>query len=370
MPKRIIVCFDGTWNTAEAEAPTNARRLYELIRPPDDAGTLQQKWYDEGVGTKMTERIRGAFGFGLTRNIQQGYLYLALTHEPGDEIFLFGFSRGAYTARSLVGLIRKCGLLRRDKFPPVSLRNLTEKEVEELLDEVIARSPVVQEAYELYRRRGEPGGADSQDAVAFRKDHSRPHPETRVKFIGVWDTVGQLGVPLKTLQFISFLNKKRYLFHDTRLSTSVVEYACHAVAIDEYRKEYAPTLWTPEAKWPNDCLQQRWFIGAHADVGGGHSPNQPLADISLQWMQEQAAARGLVFSSPAMPLNLDHRAPVTDSHGKFLFGLYKFFSDKYYRRIGEAENGNEAVDDSARKRMQDDTAYRARHPGLRNFLEH
>jgi len=369
MPKRIIVCFDGTWNTAEVEAPTNARRLYELIRPQDDAGTLQQKWYDEGVGTKMTERIRGAFGFGLSRNIHQGYIYLALTHEPGDEIFLFGFSRGAYTARSLVGLIRKCGLIRRDRLPVVDLRNLTEKEVEERLDTVIDGTPVIQEAYELYRRRGEPKGADSPDAVAFRNAHSRSLEETRVKCIGVWDTVGRLGVPLKTLQFISFLNKKRYLFHDTRLSTSVVEYACHAVAIDEYRKDYAPTLWTPKTKWPNDCLQQRWFIGAHADVGGGHSPNQPLADISLQWMQAQAAARGLAFGPPPPQLNLDHRAPVTDSHGKFLFGLYKFFSGKYYRRIGEAENGNEAVDDSARKRIQDDPAYRARHPGLRNFLE-
>ncbi len=199
--------------------------------------------------------------------------------------------------------------------------------------------------------------------------HSHSHEETRVKFIGVWDTVGGLGVPLKTLQFISFLNRKRYLFHDTRLSTSVVEHACHAVALDEYRKDYAPTLWTPNTRWPNDRLQQRWFIGVHADVGGGYSPSQPLADISLQWMHTQASARGLALDPPPQQLNLDYRAPVTDSHGRFLIGLYKFFSVKHYRRIGEAENGNEAVDDSARKRIQDDPGYRARHPGLLKFLE-
>jgi uncharacterized protein (DUF2235 family) len=135
--KRIVICFDGTWNKAEQGAPTNVRRLSELI----DRTEEQLKWYDEGVGTGQWEKLRGAFGFGLSRNIQQGYAYLVLTYEPGDEIFLFGFSRGAYTARSLSGLIRKCGVLRRDQVPARLLYGLPDAQVQVQLDDVIDGPP-------------------------------------------------------------------------------------------------------------------------------------------------------------------------------------------------------------------------------------
>ena len=135
MPKRIVVCFDGTWNEPDddtdvaKQAETNVRRLYESVRPRGADGREQEKWYDEGVGTKFLERLRGGlFGLGLSENIRQGYRVLIDTYQEGDEVFVFGFSRGAYTARSLVGLIRKSGLVRRDQ------------------------GGRVEDAYELYRR--------------------------------------------------------------------------------------------------------------------------------------------------------------------------------------------------------------------------
>ena len=143
--KRIALCFDGTWNKAEQEVSTNVARLSKVIERSEQ----QLAWYDTGVGTSQWEKLRGAFGFGLSRNIQQGYMYLSLTYEPGDQIFLFGFSRGAYTARSLVGLIRKCGILRPERRPSVKLHGLNDTQVQGALDEAIKATPLVEEAYAL-----------------------------------------------------------------------------------------------------------------------------------------------------------------------------------------------------------------------------
>src|SRR5215217_3324866 len=138
--KRIALCFDGTWNKAEKEAATNVRRLANVIAPTNS----QVVWYDEGVGTGQLDKLRGAFGFGLSRNIQQGYAFLGLSYEPGDQIFLFGFSRGAYTARSLAGLIRKCGILRRTELPAMNLRGLSDSDVQSRLNEVVDEAPVIE----------------------------------------------------------------------------------------------------------------------------------------------------------------------------------------------------------------------------------
>jgi uncharacterized protein (DUF2235 family) len=218
----LYCAFDGTWNKAEHGAVTNVFRLAQLLpRTP-----TQLVWYDEGVGTGTFQKLRGAFGFGLSRNIQQGYAYLALTYEPGDEIFLFGFSRGAYTARSLAGLIRKCGILRRSQLPVVRVHDLSDRDVQARLDDVIAQ---IEQSYELYRQRD--GTPDTPASLGFRQAHAHAlfHPTeqsdptaTRIKFRGVWDTVGSLGVPLKTRRGVSAWNKDRYLFHDSepRMTTT------------------------------------------------------------------------------------------------------------------------------------------------------
>jgi len=363
MPKRIVICFDGTWNTpgenfqglsklharfaglrnrgqdamrAAIEAvdtgnlvETNVCRLYRSVRrssQPVD-GFTQVKWYDGGVGTEWFNRIRGgALGMGLSTNIREGYKFLSDTYAAGDQIFIFGFSRGAYTARSLVGMIRNCGLLPAD----ASGRS--------------ADSDPMLEAYALYRNRTE--NADSPAALAFRQKHGAATNVT-VKCLGVWDTVGALGIPIEAA---ADFNKQAFAFHDTELS-GIVEHAFHALAVDEHRAPYDATLWSPKQK-PNQTIEQRWFAGAHCDVGGGYEDRR-LSDIPLKWMQDRAAACGLVLDPTGIPKvgpgNIEGK--LSDSFGAFLGGVFALFQQRHYRRIGATDHGRETIDKSVFDRI-------------------
>lgn len=330
--RKLIICFDGTWNTPDEDVDqdgdtnTNVRKFYESVADNDDGQARQVKWYDEGVGTKWYSRLPGgALGVGLSRNIQQGYRFVVENYEEGDELFIVGFSRGAYTARSLVGLIRNAGLLRREHIKQIKA------------------------AYQLYRTRDT--GADSETALYFRGQYSR---EIRITFLAVWDTVGALGVPLQSFEWF---NRQQYEFHDCELS-SIVENAFHAIAVDEHRENYSPTLWVPKAK-PNQVLEQVWFIGAHSDVGGGY-PERELADIALAWVQEKATQCGLALIPDRIVAPRAERAlaSVHDSYSDFLMGLYKKAHDRYFRLIGGTKHGSESVHDSVNQRLAGDVAYR------------
>ncbi|MEO7859014.1 MAG: DUF2235 domain-containing protein [Nitrospirales bacterium] len=185
MAKRIAVCFDGTWNKPgeagdETDVETNICRLYEsLLETSPRDGWTQISWYDRGVGTRFFERLRGgALGRGLDSNIKQGYAYLSRVYEEGDQIFVFGFSRGAYTARSLVGLIRKCGLIQQSALPNVDLESGGRDNIEHALDTLI-EEPVIGQAYDIYRQKDDK--ADTSEAERFRKENAR---EVGIKFRG------------------------------------------------------------------------------------------------------------------------------------------------------------------------------------------
>jgi len=331
MGRKLVLLFDGTWNTVKDQ--TNVSRLSQLLAASAPDGQEQIPYYDKGVGTHALDRLSGGlFGFGLSENIREAYAWLASRFQPGDELFLFGFSRGAYTARSLAGLIRKCGVLRT---PDKSL---------------------VQQAYDLYRDKQQ--HPDAPDPRAFRASFSH---ETRIRLIGVWDTVGSLGVPLSGVPF----SRDYFQWHDTELS-KIVEYAYQALAIDEYRKDFSPALWTVH-KPENREVEQRWFIGAHSNVGGGY-PNDLLVNLPLAWMQQKAQACGLGFRSTVRvdPLR-DPLAPIADSYGDFAFGLYKLLKrgKRHIRLFGTGVN--ETVDDSVWRRWDSLSDYRpqtvaARHP--------
>jgi uncharacterized protein (DUF2235 family) len=335
--KRIIVCFDGTWNKPAEEKPgtndqieTNVRRFYESVKETGTDGIKQIKWYDEGVGTKWYDRfVGGAIGAGLELNIIQGYEFLAKEYQESDEVYVLGFSRGAYTARSLVGLIRNCGLIKSD-----------------LLG---IRAAI---AYGIYRTRDD--GPDSMSASWFKSMYSR---EIKIKFIGVWDTVGALGVPLHIL---ADFNAKFYEFHDTKLS-KIVENAYHAIAVDEHRENYDVCLWNSDTP-PEQNMEQRWFIGAHCDVGGGY-PDRRLSDVALRWMQDKAAALGLALSPVTLGAS-NYNGAFTDSYGQFLNGLYAKRNARYYRAVGKTKFGNEIVDDSVQQRRQADRSYEPQNDGL------
>lgn len=269
--KRLILCCDGTWNRADQRSgdepcPTNVVKLAYRVAKRDSFGTPQIIYYDHGVGTGNTlDRITGgAFGGGLEENIHDAYRFLIANYEEGDEIFLFGFSRGAFTARSIAGMVRNCGILKRESVARYS------------------------DAIALYRDRER--GPRHDYSVDFRGRHSICGEEpVKIRFIGVWDTVGALGIPVRGLRS---LTGGKHQFHDTELSSSV-ELAFHALAVDERRRPFAPTLWLETPK--EHTVEQVWFAGVHSDVGGGY-PETRLSDIPLQWMMEKAAqVGGLAF---------------------------------------------------------------------------
>ena len=209
--KRIVICSDGTWQTPRQEDTTHVLEMARAVLPAAADGTVQAVFYDWGVGTDgLLHRVLGGIsGQGIDRNIRDCYRFLVHNYEDGDEIYLFGFSRGAYTVRSLAGLVRNCGILRKDEAGRLS------------------------DAYRIYRRAD--AAPSSAEAKAFRAAYSR---EAMIAFIGVWDTVGALGIPLRGL---SKLTTRRHRFHDVELSR-FVKHACHALAIDERRRPFQPSL--------------------------------------------------------------------------------------------------------------------------------
>ena len=338
--KRLILCCDGTWNRADKEdegvpCATNVLKMAYRVAKRD--GTIPQiVFYDQGVGTgnALDRYTGGAFGEGLEDNILDSYRFLVANYEVGDEIFLFGFSRGAFTARSLGGMIRKCGILRRE-----FVRHY-------------------REAIELYKSAAE--HPDTPRAVKFRKDFSLvPDQDIEVKFIGVWDTVGALGIPMRGLRG---LTQKEYQFHDTELSGSVKS-AYHALAIDEHRQPFEPTLWAFKPK-PGQTVEQTWFCGAHSDVGGGYA--QPgLSDITLEWMIERARPH-LAFDQAVLTGSQLQPDPKGMLHNSKT-GLYRV-TPGVDRTIGKAArptgaetdqaDPTQSVHDSVRKRWDGDSSYR------------
>jgi uncharacterized protein (DUF2235 family) len=264
--KRIVVCADGTWNRPEEDPvkdfPTNVLRLARAIRPLATGNVPQQVFYDWGIGSYHSQVVAGAIGRGLHKNIMDGYRYIIQNYAPGDEIYLFGFSRGAYTVRSLCGLINNCGILTR---PDAGL---------------------IQSAFDHYKRPGKTYAPRGDKSVAFRDAHA--HPSREVRFVGVWDTVGAMGIPLSFLGL--FQDKDE--FYDTKIGSNV-RIARHAMAIDEFRRDFEPTIWHTREHLD---LKQVWFVGAHSDVGGSYKPGDDgslLSDIPLRWMLKEADAAGL-----------------------------------------------------------------------------
>ena len=285
MPKNIVVCSDGTGNSAIKGRGTNVFKLYEAVdlhgheQNPNLA--RQVAFYDDGVGTerfKPLQLLGGAFGLGLSRNIRQLYADLVRTFEPGDQIYLFGFSRGAYTVRALAGLITTCGVLGGE------------------FDNDDDLKAAVSRAYCEYRRKyrttlgryiRRPYTAES--AREFRERESAR--EVSIKFIGVWDTVDAVGLPDDLAAPINAL-VYRFQFPDLKLSP-LVERACQALSIDDERRTFQPVMWDEEGE-KSGRIEQVWFAGVHANVGGGY-PKQGMSLVALDWMMSKAEKSGLRF---------------------------------------------------------------------------
>ena len=389
--RRLVLMFDGTWN--ERHDLTNVARMFEAIddyKPAKgeevdpDCEPLQLVKYLKGVGTNFWgSLLGGAFGYGLSDIILEGYRWLSNNYRFGDEIFVFGFSRGAYSARSLVSLVHRCGGVLMLK-PGEPARE--------------ADDAVLRRAYQLYR--GYVETADKPANAEYKKElgefNAKYCQPVTVKMLGVWDTVGALGIPDSAFKLKSPLlkplsaalgtyvpwSRKHYVFHGQGLPC-IVENAYHALAIDEHREDFAPTLWDTR-KPENQEVKQMWFIGAHCNVGGGATGDEDDVDpddlwqYSYIWMQNKAQKLGLRFcwtygsgkvTKPksstkdlvsATAGNIKNRRRVSktkpqDSYGMMLGGYYTWLHRPFQRKV---VGTNASLHWSVKERIRRDKTYR------------
>jgi uncharacterized protein (DUF2235 family) len=342
--KRLITCTDGTWNrpgiTDRGQlVRSNVELIYNCIcNGIGKDGIEQLKIYDSGVGSstfsKKDQILGGMAGAGIDKNIKDVYKFLMLNYTVGDEIYLFGFSRGAYTARSLAGFIRNCGILKPENIH------------------------LVDEAYELYRDRNAYTQPDSDLMKGFKNKFCFENI-TPIKFIGVWDTVGSLGMPFRSKRKY---NLERYKFHDVKIS-STIDFAYHALAIDERRSIFSPTLWELSDTVKNNpnhkqIMEQRWFAGVHCNVGGGYV-DCGLSDAALKWLIDKATAVGLNFNLDALTkLEPKHElkpnaAGEQRNSNTIIYWLFR----PIWRNVLKGKYTNETIDDSVKERHKLISAY-------------
>ena len=395
MSKRVILCFDGEWDRPpdpgvlgissrhspgqsrpncqfDSSPETNVLQLYQSILPRADNGRLQQKWYEPGNSIPWFHRFRdGSFGYGLDQTILQGYAYLAATYDPGDELYIYGFSRGAYTARSLIGLLTLAGLpsptalseahvrLVREVASTLSPSSGEAAHLRECLTRMVTdpNNHVIDEAYRLYRTLQ---NAPQTSGVSLSR--RRGPSEMTVTLLGLWDTVGPLGIPTNGLRW---LNEHRYNFRDTELSP-IVQQACHALAIDEHRADHNATLWTSPPK-AGQSIEQRWFAGAHGDLGGTY-PDRDLADISLAWIQRHSMAKGLAIKPSVIPEQLNVLSSIHDSFSECFVGFRKWIHPRFYRPVMQTGTDTEVLDGSVHTRLLHSPSYRPKNEGLNSLL--
>ena len=327
MKKRIVICADGTWNKPEKDLnkdfPTNVLKLARAISPLGNDGIPQQVFYDWGIGSYHDEVVAGATGKGLHKNIMDDYRYIVQNYSPDDEIYLFGFSRGAYTIRCLCGLINNIGILKR---PDAAL---------------------IQKAFNHYKRSGAAYAPEGDQSISFRQKYS--HGSRKIKYVGVWDTVGAMGIPIS---FLGLFDDKDE-FYDTKIGSNV-SVARHAMAIDEHRSDFVPTVWKPKV---SVNMKQVWFAGAHSDIGGSYKPDNDgnvMSDNALGWMINQVSDFDLTVEHHIVDGLCDNSAMASLHNSRRSFYRIK---SKHYRSLDHGQ-GEVLFHNSVKKRWDNDSKYR------------
>jgi uncharacterized protein (DUF2235 family) len=335
LAKNIVLCLDGTANQLEAKGNTNVVRLYELLDVSDRK--RQVAFYDPGVGTfgakgavtplaRWFTRVLGlAFGYGLRTNLAEAYTYLMQTYEPGDRVYVFGFSRGAYTARALCGMVHRAGLLRP------GAENLV---------------PYAVNAYARSRRRWRQEDWEQIDRFAevfsVEADGSRSLP---IHFVGLWDTVKAAGLLRWSL---------KWPYTRQLVNAAAVR---HAVSIDERRRPYREYLVHPTEGGPD--LREVWFAGVHSDVGGSFDDDRRLGDITLKWMVEHAGEAGLILDTASQA---ELMASITDDHAAGTIHRMGWVWALLTLRRRPITPDDALVHASVRRRMGEMPGYRPRLP--------
>lgn len=344
MPKRLVLCSDGTGNQGGWGQDSNVYRMYKAV---DTSQGDQVIFYDNGVGTQSNRIFRalaGAFGFGFEGNVRDLYEFLVRNYEDGDEIYLFGFSRGAATVRSFASLVHICGLVRK---LDDNGNWLSTDQIQSGLDEAIR----------CYRQHE----TNPQAAANFKRTNAMEVP---IHFLGVWDTVSALGFPKDwSLLFKYFFEGVDILsdalfphrYHSMKLPPNV-RTACHAVAIDDERRTFAPIMLDEHDDRPDQHVEQVWFPGVHSNVGGGYR-RTGLSDLALDWMMERATAAGLRVSA-SRRADVKHR---TNIHGKLYnsrdgLGVYYRYGPRDIAALCRAANAPILIHRAAIERMERHTS--------------
>ncbi|MEE9452228.1 MAG: DUF2235 domain-containing protein [Gammaproteobacteria bacterium] len=334
MAQKIVICCDGAWhepiNKKDSEMiETNIEKLSKLIDPKKEV----KLFYDTGMPTNgMMEKFKGQ---DLLQSIKDAYAFIVKNYTKESEIYLFGFSRGAYVVRSVAGMIRKCGIL-------------TEAGFEDQLDNAMKLYRNLQldrnsmEA-EMFRAKYTMMPKDTMKQMANGSHKMRIQHNIKIKFLGVFETVGALGIPTKGL---TNLNNEKYQFHDTMLSPDVMS-AYQALAIDETRSAMMPCVWKAPMHIKEQMIEQCWFAGTHANIGGNFS-DEGLSNISLHWMLEKARKHGLPLLPAAKKVKGDPFAICQ----KFSGAMYR--GTKIYERpLMNIEYANMMIHESVNKRFQE-----------------
>lgn len=296
MPKNIVVFSDGTGQEGGKGHNTNVYKLFNMI---EDRTEKQVTFYDRGLGTGWRKFTGNVAGMGISKNIRECYEFIFEHYSAGDQVFLLGFSRGATTVRSLSSFIHLFGILPK------------------------SRPELIKKAYKIYKKRDR--AKRDQKAARFVQHHHTMW--CRIHFLGVWDTVAALGLPFKSLDvLVDKVPFFRHGFQDLRLSESV-QHARHALAIDDERLTFHPTLWDEKFSDAQEekqvTMKQVWFCGMHTDVGGGYSEEE-LSDIPLIWMLTEAKQHGLrIYPEHKVNLNPDPNGKMHNSRGSTLTRLYR-----------------------------------------------
>lgn len=281
--RNLVIGADGTWNKPdqvdrERQVPGNVVKMVRAVER-HAPGLTQLRWYCTGVGTDglIDKMWGGVAGRGLFGNMREAYAWLLTNFLPGDRLFLFGFSRGAFTVRSLAGMLQICGIPSAAAgTPAIKLAN---------------------EACRIYRLHDSVQRADA--SAAFRAEHGSLAGQ--VHFLGVWDTVGAMGLPTKGP--LGWLTRSRHRFHNVQLGDNISN-AFQALAINEQRAPFEPALWREPCPPQVSNIQQMWFPGVHSNIGGGYV-DAGLSDVALTWMMECASAHGLVLNQDYISRRVD-----------------------------------------------------------------
>ncbi len=361
--QRLILCLDGTWN--QQDSSTNVLHHFNLIQEGMDpkTGTVQKKFYHTGVGTGVLDSVTGGgFGFGLEQNVRDAYDWLIQNYcdadKPPDEIYVFGFSRGAYTARSLVGFIGQCGLLRRGA--PITVSQLwrsycilgRQKEERRSAWDSILWKPKAR-IRQITELMPDPWSTVHRSAASDLNSYEqllvRWSRRVKITYLGIYDTVGAIGWDALAIPGLT----SRLALHNNMRPTTIIQHCRHALALDEHRSSFNHTPFlafvghdageaerggeaadTPDAAgdvrnhWDRDRamwrrkIEQRWFVGAHSNVGGGYEDNR-LSERPLCWIMEGATQLGVVAESiPACGAVTQSDQLPRDSYTEFASPLW------------------------------------------------